>query len=72
MATIWDDLLAADDMARRHGAGGMHPRLRKAIEASTTFASRSSGPVVVADPVTAGENVVWLHGADVLPKRGRA
>lgn len=72
MVTIWDDLLAADDMARQHGAGGMHPRLRKAIEASTTFASRSSGPAVGADPVTAGENVVWLHDAVPLQHRGRA
>ena len=72
MVTIWDDLLAADDMARQHGAGGMHPRLRKAIEASATFASRSSGPVAGADPVTAGENVVWLHGRNDLPQRSRA
>lgn len=42
--TIWDDLLVADHLARNEGQGGLHPRLRAAIEAAGRFPTYSSGP----------------------------
>jgi hypothetical protein len=72
MATIWDDLLAADDIARRQGAGGMHPRLRKAVEAGSTLASRPGGQAKADQPEGGGENVVWLFAPQPRLQRGRA
>lgn len=67
MTTIWDDLLAADAMAREAGAGGLHPRLRAAIEAAGRFPTRSSGPLLTAAVGALPENVISL--AEVAARR---
>lgn len=63
MTTIWDDLLAADAMARAAGAGGLHPRLRDAIEAAGRFPARSSGPLLTAAVGDLPQNVISLAEA---------
>lgn len=44
MRAVLADLLAFDAVARRHNAGGLHPRLTAAIEADARF------PVIAASP----------------------
>lgn len=63
MTTIWDDLLAADATAREAGAGGLHPRLRVAIEAAGRFPAKSSGPLLTAAVGALPQNVISLAEA---------
>lgn len=42
-------LLAADALARALGCGGLHPRLRAALEAGAAFPARRAGPPPLAD-----------------------
>ncbi len=42
-------LLAADALARGLGCGGLHPRLRAALEAGAGFPARRAGPPPLAD-----------------------
>ncbi len=39
-------LLALDGLARRQGAGGLHPRLRQAVEEDGRWRAHSAGPAV--------------------------
>lgn len=63
-------LLAADALARSLGCGGLHPRLRAALEAGAAFPARRAGPPPMTD--LAGplpENVVRFPAVDLPAAR---
>ncbi len=70
MNSTFENLLAADLLARKTG-GGLKPALRLAMEASLRFPAKAASPVAGAKDV-AGElpvNVVRLPPLQDLPER---
>ena len=68
MSKTLRDLLAADQLAQRTGAG-LNPRLKEAIEASLRFDSVSAGPIPIIAPEDLPEDVVAFPAANNALKK---